>query len=380
MSESVAPGPTTGLDTTTFARRVVITIAALFIMRLGSQIPLPGLSEELVDQLIALSAGDPFGRMGADGVSILCLGLMPALNAALLAELLLLSAWLRGKAEASARARSQVRAAVVAASLFFAALQGYGIATALEMMDGAVDQPGAGFTLTVMATTVAATAFLLWLADSVSRFGLGRGFWVLLAAPLAANLLTDAARLYEGPAIVSGAGPGDSMLVAAFVIASVALVVVLVRADPSIAARDQLLWSPILATTVAGWAALPAALAMEPGSLEQLEAMSPQAPKPLIAIAVLVPLVTILRARALWRADEVTGSRARASGLGLAAGPGSRFLDQPAFRHALIVSATILAILLGARMLSATIALPLSFDGGTLILLTLVAADVMRRR
>ncbi len=381
MSETTTARPGTGdLGSSALLRRIAVTLGALVLVRLGSQIPLPALSESILDRLAALAASDPLGRMGADRVSILCLGLMPALNAALVAELLLLSAWMRAKVEASPRARSNVRAAVVAGSLCFAAIQGYGIATAIAMMDGALAGPGAGFVAVVTATAVAATALLLWLADTVTRFGLGRGFWVLFTAPLAASFLSDAARLYQGQDLLLEAGQADALLVAAFAIAAIALVVLLVRASPSPASRDQLLWPPILAVTAAGWTALPAALAMEPGSIGQLEALSPMAPRPLAALLILVPLVTVLRARAIWLADETAGSRGGASGLGLATPTSTRFLDTPAFRHALIVSAAMLAILVGGRFLQASIAMPLSFDGSTLILLTLVATDVMRRR
>src|SRR5262245_41235866 len=69
---------------------------------------------------------------------------------------------------------------VLIGSLPIAAVQGAGIASALEKMRNVVDEPGPQFRLMAIATFVAATALLVWLAAMISRHGLGSGVWVLL--------------------------------------------------------------------------------------------------------------------------------------------------------------------------------------------------------
>src|SRR5262245_53398824 len=57
-----------------------------------------------------------------------------------------------------------------------AALQGYGVATELERAKNVVDEPGHQFQVNVVATFVAGTALLIWLAALISRHGVGSGF------------------------------------------------------------------------------------------------------------------------------------------------------------------------------------------------------------
>ena len=117
------------------ARRIAFTIGALLIFRLGSQIPLAGISA----QGGLLSSG-AVGR-----VSIFSLTLVPYLGAAIFVQLVSV-VW--GRLSALERAgeagRRRIARYTLILTLVLAAFQAFGIASALQDISGLVPNPAAG--------------------------------------------------------------------------------------------------------------------------------------------------------------------------------------------------------------------------------------------
>jgi preprotein translocase subunit SecY len=112
--------------------------------------------------------------------------------------------------------------------LLLAALQGYGIATGLERAKNVVNEPGPQFQVNVVATFVAGTALLVWLASLISRYGVGSGVWILPLVPYLAGLPALVLSVYEAvhSGIMSEAG---LVTVFAYVLIVLATVAVLAR-------------------------------------------------------------------------------------------------------------------------------------------------------
>src|SRR6478735_9958017 len=119
--------------TSELARRIAITIGALLIFRLGSQIPLAGIST----QGGLLSSG-AVGR-----VSVFSLTLIPYLSAAIFVQLLSMVWGRLGVFERSGEAgRRRIARYTLILTLVLAALQAFGIASALQNISGLVTEPG----------------------------------------------------------------------------------------------------------------------------------------------------------------------------------------------------------------------------------------------
>lgn len=251
--------------------RILITFICLCLYRLGAQIPAPGLDLNV----LALSTSDASGLAVAtrERLSIFALGLVPILSAMILGEVLkLLVPGLRATLAASETTRTAYNRAIIVTGLLFAAFQGYGIALALEAIefggDRLVGEPGGGFRSVIAITLVAATALLVWLADMITRYGLGGGFWIILLFPSVRSLA-------ELPSfLLSGVGEGviashHAVATVAALIAIVAVLSTLYRARlPAAAAeastpnfeeplRGRVLtawvWPPLIAATVVSY-------------------------------------------------------------------------------------------------------------------------------
>src|SRR5260370_21923725 len=239
-------------------RRALITIGALGLYRLGCQIPLPGLDYDVLSNIEAAP-----GR-GLARVSIFALGVMPIFSALLVVEIAKMAFPPLDRVAASEGGKPVRLCRVIqVAALALAALQGLGIAHALEGVGDFVDQTGLAFEVEIVAPFVAATAFLSWLGDRMTVHGLGAGFWILLVAAYVARLPNLAVTSLELARM--GAASSSALPVAiGFVLLASALIVALAKArlpeeasspfagsgGPQVPATLIDVWPPLLAQYV----------------------------------------------------------------------------------------------------------------------------------
>jgi preprotein translocase subunit SecY len=158
--------------TTELARRIAITIGALLVYRLGTQIPVPGLDVPDYSPML-----DFISR-----ISIFALGLIPYLSAAILIRLLSV-VWRRLNAleRAGEGGRRKIAGATLGLTLGLAAFQAYGIASALTTIPGLVKNPDGWFVVTATASMVGGVFVLVWLSEQITRHGLGNGLALILS-------------------------------------------------------------------------------------------------------------------------------------------------------------------------------------------------------
>jgi len=174
--------------TSELARRIAITIGALLIFRLGSQIPLAGIST----QGGLLSSG-AVGR-----VSVFSLTLIPYLSAAIFVQLLSMVWGRLGVLERSGEAgRRRIARYTLILTLVLAALQAFGIASALQNISGLVTEPGGWFLLSACVSMVGGVFFLIWLSEQITRHGIGNGIALVLSVSILISLPAEVATALE---------------------------------------------------------------------------------------------------------------------------------------------------------------------------------------
>ncbi len=216
LAVNAGPDRTDGSGRTDLRRRIWITLGALIAFRVGTHIPVPGIDPGLlnehwwsnfIDYLnTSFNSGLQWPRVGTSlevidvlsggalqRLSVFSLSLVPYVVALVVVQLLA-AAWpAAGRAKDGGTLRRQslhrhVRFAAVA----FAALQGLGLAMAMEGAYGysgpMVPDPGWSFRATTMVTLAAGTLFLMWLGDQITARGLGHGPSLILFAGVAAGL------------------------------------------------------------------------------------------------------------------------------------------------------------------------------------------------
>lgn len=199
-------------------RRIAITIGALLLFRLGSHIPIAGLSVQ----------SGVLSGLAAERVSILALNVIPYLSAAILIQLV---AMVWGRLNALQRAgetgRRRIARYTLVLTFVLATFQAFGIASAMESISGLVAEPGGWFVASTVASMVGGVFVLVWLSELITRYGIGNGLALILAVSILASLPADVANVIE----VLRTGAASANLVLLHVVFWVAFVALIVRVE-----------------------------------------------------------------------------------------------------------------------------------------------------
>ena len=271
--------------------RSLVTIGALILLFLGTQIPLPGFSPDLLQSILS-------HRLSAARVSIFLLGVTPILFARVILEILrLVVPALAGWAAKPDHAVEWTRVGRGLA-LVLAGVQAYGVALAFERIVSPGEEIEWGFRLGIVVTAVGATAILIALADLVTRRGFGDGLLIMLAAPIVASAPHDLAVLVELGRMGAISASAIFQLIVLVVVALALLVAASLVREPGagvVSGAHLDFWPPLLASSVLGPLGAIAIVVLGASNL-------PSTPLILIihvfALAALIALFAILRERA----------------------------------------------------------------------------------
>ncbi len=197
------------------ARRIAFTIGALLLFRLGTQIPIAGVSTS------SLSPSFDFVAR----LSLFALGLFPYLTAAIFVRLLSV-VWpgVNSLERSGEKGRRKIARATLGLTLVLAAFQAYGIAAALTSIPGLVRNPDGWFVVTATASMVGGVVMLVWLSEQITRSGIGNGLALILSAGFLASIPQDVSGIVR--LVQSGAISGYLVLGhAVFWVVTVAVIV-----------------------------------------------------------------------------------------------------------------------------------------------------------
>ncbi|MBI1366447.1 MAG: preprotein translocase subunit SecY [Alphaproteobacteria bacterium] len=217
-------------------KRLLFTLGALIVYRLGTYIPLPGINPEAYAHAFQSQSGGLLGTLNifAGGavkrMAIFALNIMPYISASIIMQLMTaVVPSLEAIKKEGEQGRRQINQYTRYLTVFLAALQAYFIAVSLQANNGGgvpvVEMPGPFFVLTTVVTLVGGVMFLLWLGEQITSRGIGNGTSLIIFAGIVAELPRSAAGLL---ALGRGAGAGGASLPMGVVIAVIFMALILV--------------------------------------------------------------------------------------------------------------------------------------------------------
>jgi len=181
-------------------RKIFITLALLFVYRIGIHVPTPGVNGAALASFFASAQGTLFSmfNMFSGGAlerfSIFALGIMPYISASIILELMTVVIphleQLKKEGDAGRKKKTQyTRYGTVVLSI----IQGLGISVGLESMTSPagipiVPYPGWGFRLVTIITLTAGTSFIMWLGEQITERGIGNGISLIIFAGIVASM------------------------------------------------------------------------------------------------------------------------------------------------------------------------------------------------
>ena len=220
---------------TDLQKRILFTLGALVIYRVGSFIPLPGVNASAV---LHLFTGEGSGMMGMfdmftggslSRMSVLALNIFPYISASIVLQLLTATSKslndLRKEGESG---RVKINQYTRYLAVLLAVVQGWAVVRGLEMMapvNGvrAVVNPGFSFELSAIIALVGGTVFVMWLAEQITARGIGQGASLLIFAGIIAQVPEGIAKIVSLGS-VGQMSPAMIALVLGFVVGIVALI------------------------------------------------------------------------------------------------------------------------------------------------------------
>ena len=181
-------------------KRILFTLMMLAVYRIGCHIPTPGIDGSALAAFFDRAQGTLFGlfNMFSGGAlrnfSVMALGIMPYISAAIILELLTVVIPYLGKLKKEGeQGRKKITQYTRYGTVVLSMVQGFGIAVGLEKMSGpggsmVVLDPGWGFRLMAMITLAAGTSFLMWLGEQITERGIGNGISLIIFSGIVAGM------------------------------------------------------------------------------------------------------------------------------------------------------------------------------------------------
>jgi len=221
-------------------RRILFTLLMLAVYRLGCHIPTPGIDAAALAAFFSERQGTLFGLfdMFSGGalrrLSVMALGIMPYISAAIILELLTVVIPHLEKLKKEGEAgRKKITRYTRYGTVLLSLIQGMGIAVGLESMtspSGALVVPvgGWGFRLMTMITLAAGTTFLMWLGEQITERGIGNGISLIIFSGIVARLPSAVGNSFR----LMGTGemsPFSGILLVVFMVGIVGVIVFIER-------------------------------------------------------------------------------------------------------------------------------------------------------
>ena len=199
-SNSAIPGGLAGLGQLKELRqRLFFVLIALFVFRVATHIPVPGINPIALAELFNQQRGtilDMFNMFSGGALerfSVVALGIMPYISASIIMQLLsVVDPKLKQLKKEGESGRRKITQYTRYGTVFLATFQAFGVAVALEGQQasgqGIVIDPGLGFRVVAITTLVTGTMFLMWLGEQITERGVGNGISMIIFAGIVAGL------------------------------------------------------------------------------------------------------------------------------------------------------------------------------------------------
>ncbi|MCX6123648.1 MAG: preprotein translocase subunit SecY, partial [Proteobacteria bacterium] len=180
-------------------KKILYTLLFLAIYRIGVHIPVPGVDTQALGDLFKTQGAKLFGmsNMFSGGAlerfSVFALGVMPYISASIIAQLLtVVVPYLEQLSKEGEAGRRKINQYTRYGTIVLALFQGYMIAKGLEsapLQSGKlVLEGGLSWRVLTMISLTAGTAFVMWLGERITEFGVGNGMSLIIFSGIVAGL------------------------------------------------------------------------------------------------------------------------------------------------------------------------------------------------
>jgi preprotein translocase subunit SecY len=211
-------------------KKLFFTFLCLVVVRIGSQIPAPGINQELVSSWLSnmnLGFFDALTGGSFTSMSILALNISPYITSSIIMQLLTIAipklAEMQKDGESGRKKIAEIsRYLTIALSLIESAAMAIGFSNQGYTNDSKITT-----IIVIIVCLTAGSAFLMWLGENITEYGVGNGISIILTINIIAKLPSDFTNLFD-VFVINADSLVNSIIAAIIIIAIVVVTVVLI--------------------------------------------------------------------------------------------------------------------------------------------------------
>ncbi len=213
-------------------KKILFTLAMLVVIRLGSQLPVPGVDRNYFANWFAAQTGDAFNFFDAftggsfENMSLFALNITPYITSSIIIQLLTIAIpKLEEMQKDGEEGRKKLTAITRYVTVGLALIQSAAMAIGFGG-SGLLEEYNALNVITVIAALTAGSAFLMWIGERITENGVGNGISIVLVINIISRLPQDFTSLFHQ--FVAGKPIATAVLAVLIILAVVIGMVILV--------------------------------------------------------------------------------------------------------------------------------------------------------
>ncbi len=213
-------------------KKLFFTFLMLVVIRIGSQLPVPGVDRTYFSRWFATHTGDAFNFFDAftggsfTNMSVFALNITPYITSSIIMQLLTIAIpKLEEMQKEGEDGRKKIAAITRYLTIGLSLIESSAMAIGFGRQ-GLLNDYNALNVITVIAALTAGSAFLMWIGERITENGVGNGISIVLIINIISRIPQDLARLYEQ--FVKGKAIAVGVLAAVIILAVILGMVVLV--------------------------------------------------------------------------------------------------------------------------------------------------------
>lgn len=183
-------------------KRIMYTFLMLIVIRIGSQMPTPGINSAYVQNFFESQTGDAFNFFSAftggslERMTIFALSITPYITSSIIMQLLTIAI---PKLEEMQKEGEDGRKKIAAITRYVTVVLAIVESTALSIgmgRSGMLEEYNFVNVVMVVLTLTAGSAFLMWVGERITEKGVGNGISIVLLINIVSRIPSDFATLY----------------------------------------------------------------------------------------------------------------------------------------------------------------------------------------
>lgn len=212
--------------------KILFTFAMLVVIRIGSQLPVPGIKVDQFSGWFSQKTGDAFNFFNAftggsfERMSIFALNITPYITSSIIMQLLTIAIpKLEEMQKDGEDGRKKITAITRYVTIFLAVIESLGLVIGFGRGNYMTITGPLGYIL-VIVTLTTGSAFVMWLGERVTDRGVGNGISIILLINIVSRMPSDFSDLYVK--FMKGQDIVDMVIAGAIIIAVILVTTILV--------------------------------------------------------------------------------------------------------------------------------------------------------